>query len=206
MFYRRTVISGKWGCCRHTSPAVAVRFDEKPSAAVILYDKNDTLNFLFQLDLQAQNISTGRGEWTAVDGDATFSPPNLPHTTVSGLKTGVNTLRWTVANGTCPAEIAEITLFVRDVVIPNGFSPNNDGYNDCFGILGIENAGKFELTVINRANKVVFRTSSLTGNYPYPCVWEGKDDSGNALPAGTYYFRLKVNDNQIHKGYVILKK
>jgi gliding motility-associated-like protein len=204
-YYRRTAISGKWGCCRHTSPAAEVRFDKSPSDAEILYDR-DTLNFLFKIDLQALNITVGKGEWTAVDGDMSFSSPNRRRTEVSGLKLGANTIRWTVSNGVCPTKTAETTIFVKDITIPNGFSPNNDSYNDCFGILGIENAEKFELIIINRANKSVFRTSGITGNYPYPCLWEGKDDAGNELPAGTYYFRLKMNDNQIRKGYVILRK
>jgi len=46
-------------------------------------------------------ISPAVGTWTVVAGAGSFGSPNSPTSGVSGLGVGLNTFRWTVANGTC---------------------------------------------------------------------------------------------------------
>jgi gliding motility-associated-like protein len=120
--------------------------------------------------------------------------------------TGRYTVRWVVSNNICPVKSDEIVLTVHDVYVPEGFSPNGDTYNNCFGILGADNAENFELIIINRNNEVVYSTSSISGGYSYPCLWDGKNAAGKELPSDTYYYRLVINGNKIKKGYVTLRK
>ncbi|GHT78060.1 hypothetical protein FACS189464_0840 [Bacteroidia bacterium] len=207
-YYIRTVSSGP---CTSRSPATLVRFDRTPSDAVFTVPAPDTLHFKFNTIVETAPISDGVGRWE-IDGTGSLSDTNAPNSkAVTGLELGsAATVKWTVTSGVCPEKSAQVSVIVKDVTIPSGFSPNNDQINDCFGVLGSENAEHFDLFVINRNNKVVFQTSSLVSVNPYPCLWEGKDASGNELPAGSYFYRLTLkgsNQKQYLKtGYVTLKK
>jgi gliding motility-associated-like protein len=66
--------------------------------------------------------------------------------------------------------------------IPNGFTPNGDGFNDLFRILGLTQkyrVNTFRVWDISRA--LVFSAENYSNN------WDGRDSKGNKLPAGTYY-------------------
>lgn len=56
------------------------------------------------------------GTWSLVAGTGTFTDPNSPTTTVTGLTVGVNTFRWTISNGPCPTASTEdeITVTIYD--------------------------------------------------------------------------------------------
>ncbi len=88
------------------------------------------------------------------------------------------------------------------LVIPQGFSPNNDGLNDTFEIIGIGLYPENELHVYNVWGKEVF---SMDG---YDNSWDGKAStgvsSGEKLPTGTYYYILKLGNDRVVKGFVYL--
>lgn len=73
--------------------------------------------------------------------------------------------------------------------IPNVFTPNGDGVNDKFVIVGLENCVQRKLEVRNRAGQVVFRSNS------YENTWDGGD-----CPDGMYrYMFLYTGDNGIEQ-------
>ncbi len=51
-----------------------------------------------------------QGTWSVVNGTGSFANANNPTTTVSGLSTGVNTLRWTVNYGTCGTTSDDVVI------------------------------------------------------------------------------------------------
>ena len=81
---------------------------------------------------------------------------------------------------------------------PLGFTPNGDGANDGFEF-DILTASPQDgvLQVFNRWGQVVYEAN------PYPPVnnqgrdewWEGTNQNGKALPAGTYYYLLEYTDD-----------
>ncbi|MEY3643671.1 MAG: hypothetical protein RLZZ207_365 [Bacteroidota bacterium] len=80
-------------------------------------------------------------------------------------------------------------------LLPNAFSPNGDGLNDTF--MAFDNpfskcprfVTQVELFVVNRWGTEVFRYASQSATENDPFIrWDGKDQSGNELPAGTYYY------------------
>jgi gliding motility-associated-like protein len=52
------------------------------------------------------------GTWTIVTGGGTFVDIHSPSTSVSNIPVGVNTYRWTVANGVCSNNFDEVTIRV----------------------------------------------------------------------------------------------
>jgi gliding motility-associated-like protein len=98
-------------------------------------------------------------------------------------------------------------LPLLNIIIPSGFSPNNDGINDNFAIIHPYNSS-VSLEVFNRWGNIVYKN----GNYNNE--WYGKGVGnflGQDLPAGTYYYVVNATDksnNQVSNfvGYLTLKR
>lgn len=82
--------------------------------------------------------------------------------------------------------------------IPNVFSPNTDGDNDVFEILGIEKNPNSVLEVYNRWGTLVYRNENYQNN------WDGKHyKNGKLVPDGTYFYILNVTRKEkVYKGTV----
>ena len=72
-------------------------------------------------------------------------------------------------------------------MIPNAFTPNNDGVNDEFFIT-TKYVTAIQLVIMNRWDQVVFETNDLNFR------WNGVDKSGKACPEGIYTYYLKARD------------
>jgi len=82
--------------------------------------------------------------------------------------------------------------------IPNAFSPNGDGINDFFKIIGIEKYQGNSITIINRWGNRVYEAKNY-GIDTYPLFWDGYANTGstflgNELPSGTYYYSLDLGN------------
>jgi len=204
-FYRRLVTSG---VCESESNVVMVRFDEEPSPHNIITEEA-ALGFQFSTALEAAVPFFGNGTWSSDDLNLIFTTPNEPITTVRNLKLGENTVYWTVRNGACVLPPQSIEIYVKNVVIPSGFSPNGDGINDCFRVKYGENARTAELIIFDRFNNIVFESNSFIGSGNLnDCAgwWDGRDSSGRELPSGTYFYQLILNNDFRYRGYVVLKR
>ena len=78
-------------------------------------------------------------------------------------------------------------------LIPEGISPNNDGYNDSFELKGYDVKS---LKIYNRYGKLVFSTTN------YNDTWEGQSNEGNKLPVGTYFYHIIYDENLEKTGWV----
>jgi gliding motility-associated-like protein len=87
-----------------------------------------------------------------------------------------------------------------DILFPSAFTPNNDGRNDLFKVLGHAELSEFTLAVYDRWGQKVFSTSdSKIG-------WDGSF-KGRLLDTGVYvwYCTYKNTENKItQKGTVLL--
>ncbi|PRX14572.1 T9SS type B sorting domain-containing protein [Nonlabens ulvanivorans] len=87
-----------------------------------------------------------------------------------------------------------ITVEVCEVVIPEGFSPNNNGINDTFSIPNLEQYPNFELTVFNRNGSTVYETKASNYEEFAGVPNKGALAGDGLLPVGTYFYVIKYND------------
>ncbi len=211
--YRRRVFSGSNNCCTSISNAVELVLDSLPVGSAINAGP-DTIIYSFDFIVQLKAdppIPGGTGKWTVLEGTGSFDNNADNGTKVSGLSKGLNRYKWTVTHGACKLE-DQVDVTVLDLVIPEGFSPNNDrdGYNNSFIISGLDLPNQIaELTIINSAGAEVFATSNRNGNEWTD--WDGKNAKGTDLPEGTYYYLLRITskgNGQVFKksGFIILKR
>ena len=79
--------------------------------------------------------------------------------------------------------------------IPEGFSPNNDGYNDTFKLKGYDVK---TIKVYNRYGNLVYSSTNYNDN------WEGQSNEGDKLPVGTYFYHIIYDENQEKVGWVYI--
>jgi len=95
-----------------------------------------------------------------------------------------------------------VTVYVHQN-IPNAFTPNNDGLNDSFRILGLppENITQFNLQIFDRWGQVVFETNNIEA------AWDGTY-KGKPCPAEVYtwviYYETSKKTKLSNKGQVML--
>jgi len=123
--------------------------------------------------------------------------------------TGTEVMTYRVCNTQCPdaCSFATVTFQVGgapDCFIPTIITPNGDGFNDLFQIpqectLG-EGAAELEVTIFNQWGDHVFYGK------PYLNDWSGTY-GGQELPAGTYYFVVKLNDDDKPRtGFLLIQR
>lgn len=77
--------------------------------------------------------------------------------------------------------------------IPDGFSPNDDGFNDWFNIQGLYDIfAAHELNIYNRYGEVIFEGNN--DKRWYGEINRGLNNHGKKVPIGTYYYILNLND------------
>ncbi len=82
-----------------------------------------------------------------------------------------------------------LTGINNSLYLPNAFSPNGDGLNDKFEVLGNLNCiTKFHMDIFNRWGERIFDTDSLSN------LWDGKTSSGKEAPEGVYIYIFKSKD------------
>ncbi|MDB5155411.1 MAG: type sorting protein [Mucilaginibacter sp.] len=96
----------------------------------------------------------------------------------------------TVTSGSGCSATAQVTISVlKNIVVPNTFTPNNDGINDTWEIQYLNTYPGATVDVFNRYGAKVF--SSI--GYPKP--WDGKSH-GADLPFGVYYYIINTRSGR----------
>jgi gliding motility-associated-like protein len=86
-----------------------------------------------------------------------------------------------------------------EIIIPNTFSPNEDGFNDIWEIENLSIYSDAKVKVYNRWGDIVFTSTG------YDTPWEGK--SGTPLPAAVYYYVITVESiSETYAGSVTIVK
>ena len=162
------------------------------------YSPNSTFDFV--------NLSTGAAtyDWDFGDliGTSTITNPSY---TYQPLVTATYFVTLVVSSTLgCKDSLTSIVQLINnspgvDVIIPTGFSPNNDSDNDDWTIYGIENYPNSKISVFNRWGLKVFEGSEL-----FP-TWNGIY-GGVMLPTADYYYVVELSDGRKFNGVVTLKQ
>ncbi len=93
----------------------------------------------------------------------------------------------TTVNGLCESDETPVTVTViaPGVIIPNTFTPNNDGVNDYWDIPHISDFPGAEISIFNRGGQLVFH--SIDYSHPFNGNYNGKK-----LPVGVYYYLIDL--------------
>lgn len=168
-----------------SGPTAAFNFN--PSGTV---EPGTVISFTDQSEI-GQAVIESR-TWDFGDGTIRTST-NPDHQYASS---GVFTITLTVTDANGCASVAEATVTVAfDLRIPEGFSPNGDGINDLFVIRGLEAFPGSTLQIFNRWGGVVFETTRYNND------WDGDN-----LPAGTYFYILKLPNGEDFTGPLTLAR
>ena len=197
--FKWTVTDGKCLVSSNVTVAITSKIEAIPGIDRTICGSETNLN--------ATRPQFGSGSWSTFSPGVSIEFASRAFTAISNLNFGNNIFQWTVLNGTC-RDSAKINIYRRDsldclsnVLLPNAFSPNEDGFNDEFLVKGLEDYPDNEFVVYNRWGSKVYEKNSYRSN------WKGTNNNGENLPDGTYFIILKVRQlNKIFKTYVDLRR
>lgn len=155
-------------------------FEADPQAATI---DNPTIKFT-----QKVNIPYFLIEWDFGDSSSTSTEENPRHT--YGAPGIYQVVMYTETEHHCwDRDTLEIGI-VEDIKIfvPNAFSPNGDGLNECFSVGGTTSdiLDIFQVIIYNKWGTEVYNSPVTNPD----CVWDGRDMSGNMMPGDSYIYRI----------------
>jgi len=128
-------------------------------------------------------------EWTGPEGYNGAGP----QIDITGLAAGTYSLIITNNEGCTAGNSADvINTYCK---IPKGISPNGDGDNDVFDLTNFDVE---EIKIFNRYGLQVYEKKG------YIKDWHGQSDKGS-LPAGTYYYVLRMAGGREKTGWVYLQ-
>ena len=98
-------------------------------------------------------------------------------------------------------EVVSLKIAVKTdaLIVFNGFSPNNDGFNDVLKVEGLEKTKRAALSVFDSNGREVFQAKN------YKNDWDGTKN-GQSLPEGTYFYTLDDGTGQNYTGYIQLSR
>ncbi|PIQ16181.1 MAG: hypothetical protein COW67_04315, partial [Flavobacteriales bacterium CG18_big_fil_WC_8_21_14_2_50_32_9] len=154
----------------------------------------------------AQLNATGGGtyQWSPLNN---LTCGTCANPVASPLETTIYTV--TVDSNGCIASDTTLVEVDDEFFIPEGFSPNGDGVNDLFEIVGIAKYPNNDIIIINRWGNKVFEAA------PYKSDWDGTSQFGvkfgEKLPTGTYFYILDLgkenpSGKQEIKGYIYINR
>ncbi|MGQ0826764.1 MAG: gliding motility-associated C-terminal domain-containing protein [Bacteroidota bacterium] len=144
----------------------------------------DTLSYgTFSQEYLFTDVSINSTSWYWDFGDGQTSTSQNPTHTFSGAGIYIVTQIVTNTSG-CSDTLIKIIIVRPNILIPNVFTPNDDGINDEFWI---PNTGfqSFMLVIYNRWGIKLFETGQGQ------IRWDGRTSAGVEVSDGTYYYLLK---------------
>lgn len=169
---------------------------------IYLEDSNDTLEYVLNWNNYVGGFEGLRYALLKMDNERnvldSIAPSGTSYTGQVADETEQTLLFRVVATGVNTGNVygsntVRLSL-PSNFLIPNAFSPNNDGLNDTFGATGrfIES---YTLRIFTSWGSPVFVSESLEDR------WDGTQD-GSPVPSGTYFYQVNATD-QIGRSYNI---
>lgn len=175
-------------------------FNADPQVATI---DNPTINFTEQVNIPFDLIESDFGDSTNI------STEDNPRHTYGAPGSYLVVMYTETEHGCWDRDTLEIGI-VEDIkiFIPNAFTPNGDGLNDCFSIGGTTGdiVDIFRIIIFSRWGTQVYESLITSPE----CIWDGKNQEGEVVTPDTYVFRI-FGQNQrgakkVYEGMVVVVK
>jgi len=206
--------------CNNTA-IINVHNEEPPLAQ---FTATPTTGFVpLQVTTQNQSSNATEYDWL-IGGFGSAQPPAVqPLTSVAEnpiftfQDTGVYEITLIATNALGCTDTAKQTIHVLEelqVLIPNVFTPNNDGINDWFGITANVSVPA-SVVILNRWGNVVFEKDFVTDAGNFQELWNGTSTSSVTTPSsltvpdGVYFYRVALEGEgwrEEFTGFVTVKK
>lgn len=99
----------------------------------------------------------------------------------------------------CDSTTVELKVICTELMVYTGISPNGDGINDEFTILGLSKYPEHEITIFDSQGYY------LTSFKNYQNDWNGEVDE-KPLQSGTYFYVIQLGDGESDSGYIQLSR
>lgn len=157
--------------------------------AVFVFEQIDSPCGVDHVRFQAAPSSASHA-WNFGDGSVGSGPVQEHHY----ANAGTYSVQYSVTDGPCSATTSQTVVVPTSTgptptvsMVPNVFSPNGDGINDCFAPLGLEaNPECYSVQIFDRWGLGVF-TSRVSN-----ACWKGVTDAGDPVPDGVYYYFVRI--------------
>jgi gliding motility-associated-like protein len=183
-WYKMMVSSG--GCTAYTD-SVKVRMGVAPVVTVSNKD-----NYTISIGDATQLIAEGASSyiWTprSYISDAFIANPLVSPITDNFryVVTGIN------SDGCTDTASVIIKVIEGYSITPNNIlTPNNDGINDLWLIKNIQHYTTHRISIYNASGRII--KTPWVNNY---VSWDGKNDAGVTVPAGTYYYVIDLGSGK----------
>jgi gliding motility-associated-like protein len=190
------------------SASIAIHVNELPADAGIITGDEDVCQGSTGIVYSVPVIDSATsynwsysGTGTTIRGNSNSIFIDFAQNAASGNLTvwGYNVCGNGAKSSDFPISVSNCTENPASFNIPNSFSPNRDGVNDVFFIRGLEENST--LTIFDRLGKKLFESSN------YQNDWDGRDNDGNILESGTYWYVFYLSGFPSEtKGFVYLKR
>ena len=182
IIYTGTDESGNTAACEFT---VTVRNETTPTFE----------NCPDDIQLTANEFGQAVGEWSSPGATSVCGEVTVTRSHVSGdiFSLGSTTVEYQAADisgniSRCRFNVIvvkpEIDIGISQVVTPDG-----NGINDEWVLTNIEKFVDNTLVIVDRWGSIIY---TATGYNNGSIVWKGIGQNGNAVPTGTYFYRLTV--------------
>ena len=155
--------------------------------------------------------------WTILHKGATVSRGTgfVPATL---FKTGKSAINYSISNFPSIVCSQEITLIDNGCIdedaagalfIPEGFSPNDDGWHDYFKINGLGNYPNARIAIYTRQGLKIYEKENYGNRQIWPSEkdawWDGRHSSQDVkVSKGNYIYILELGNNKVYKGTVMV--
>ncbi|HNG89592.1 MAG TPA: gliding motility-associated C-terminal domain-containing protein, partial [Saprospiraceae bacterium] len=174
---------------------LVVRVVEKADTLVAVPDRVSTLR-----DYQVEISALGNDRYTPPISMSIVTPPRFGTATLNAAtgkisytpetgKCGTDSLlyRITTQDGLSSQAWVFVDVSCDPVLVYNGISPNGDGANDTWTILGIDQYPSSTVRVFNRWGNLVLERQGYDNNAGWDGTWNGQD-----LPDGPYFYLIEL--------------
>lgn len=198
------------GCVKADSAFVEVFF---PTAITAVNDsatgENETAISIDVADNDSQTGGVVHVITQPAHGAADVGSDNLVTYTPDGTYDGLDSIQYAICDSFCGdfCDTAWVYIDVLTFFIPSGISPNGDGINDEFEIVGLFKFPAHHLQIFNRWGDLLYDAE------PYLNDWHGQTNKGmvlggDAVVEGTYFYIFYPNDGETEtkKGTIELRK